>query len=93
MGRFKTCPGCGDRVLADHLETDSGNCPVCEERPLWGEPDVEAPVAATDPAVTDDDYALAEKVVAAANIVSNDGYYELDIDSVARTLANERGRI
>lgn len=40
--------------------------------------------------VTQDDITLAESVVTVANIVSHDGYYELDIDAVARTLARHR---
>jgi hypothetical protein len=41
-------------------------------------------------AVTQDDYALAEEVVSAANIVSHDGYYEVDIAHVAEKLARHR---
>ena len=38
-------------------------------------------------AVTPEDYALAETVVHASNIVSHDGYYEVDIDRAAQAIA------
>lgn len=41
-------------------------------------------------AVTPEDYALAETVVHASNIVSHDGYYEVDIDRAAQAIARHR---
>ena len=40
--------------------------------------------------VTPEDYALAETVVCASNIVSHDGYYEVDIDRAAAAIARHR---
>lgn len=39
------------------------------------------------------DYELAERLVDASNVVTCDGYYELDIKKVAQTLANANTRI
>ncbi len=36
------------------------------------------------------DYELAEQCVSAANVVTCDGYYEVDIEKVAETLAKAR---
>lgn len=41
-------------------------------------------------AVTPEDYALAETVVHASNIVSHDGYYEVDIDRAAQAIARHQ---
>ncbi len=41
-------------------------------------------------AVEQSDYDLAEQVVSAANIVTNGGCYEIDIDAVAKTIARHR---
>ena len=43
-----------------------------------------------DVPVTQVDEMLAEEIVSAANIVSYDGYYEIDIDAVSRVLARHR---
>ena len=40
--------------------------------------------------VTEEDEALANEITDAANIVSHDGYYELDTDAVAAVLAKHR---
>ncbi len=47
--------------------------------------------AARDAAQIDVD-ALAEELTSAANIVTNDGYYEIDVDAVAQQLAQAFAR-
>lgn len=44
----------------------------------------------TDVNVTQADWTLAEAIVSAANLVTNDGYYEVDIDAAALTVARHR---
>ncbi len=45
---------------------------------------------AAEPIVTQADEEWAEEVASAANIVTNGGYYEIDIDAVALVIARHR---
>lgn len=43
--------------------------------------------------VTQADIAVAEHIISAANIISHDGYYELDVDAVAGEVARQHTEV